>query len=152
MSDKLTKLLATFFYIGDFPLGPGSLASIVGVLIYIALYQNPAIYVILILAVTFLGFMVSGRAEEILKQKDPSCIVIDEVAGVMVAFFMLPLTLPVVLTAFFLFRAFDMFKIYPVDKFEQMEGAKGVMIDDLFAGFYTCITMHIAIHLKSLIL
>ena len=68
---------------------------------------------------------------------------IDEVAGMMVAFFLLPVKWPVIITAFFLFRAFDMFKIYPVNKFEGIEGGAGVMMDDLIAGLYTNIVMQI---------
>jgi len=77
--------------------------------------------------------------------------VIDEVAGVMLAFFLLPLTPAVAVTTFFLFRAFDMFKIYPVNKFEEIEGSAGVMLDDLFAGLYTNITMQIAVRWAGLL-
>ena len=99
--------------------------------------------------ITVTGFIVSDRMERIVKQKDPSCIVIDEVSGVMIAFFLLPFSWPVIFTAFFLFRAFDMFKIYPVNKFEPMPGGVGVMMDDIVAGIYTNIVMHIAIRLSA---
>lgn len=146
MSNKIAKLLATFFYIGDIPVAPGSAASVAGTLIYIALYPSHwGVYLLLITVVTSVGLLVSGRAERFLGQKDPSCIVIDEVAGVLIAFFMLPLTWPIILTTFFLFRAFDMFKIYPVNKFEEYGGSAGIMMDDLFAGFYTNIIMQIAV-------
>jgi len=108
-------------------------------------------YICVTLIVTILGFMVSGRMEEILDQKDPGCIVIDEVAGVMIAFFLLPLTPVVIVTAFFLFRAFDMFKIYPVNKFEQLKGSTGVMMDDVIAGLYTNIVMQFAIRAAGII-
>ena len=147
MVDKFARLLATFFYVGEFPVAPGSLASIVGVLIYIAVYDQPALFVLLTVLITAVGFLVSGRAETIFKRKDPGCIVIDEVAGVMIAFFALPLDWSVIITAFFLFRAFDMFKIYPVNKFESLKGSVGVMMDDLFAGLYTNLTMHLALRL-----
>ena len=150
MKDKCVKLLATFFYLGDFPVAPGSLASLAGTFLYILTFDNFVGYIALTIIVTVLGFAVSGRMETILKQKDPSCVVIDEVAGVLIAFFLLPLTPAIVITTFFLFRAFDMFKIYPVNKFEQMKGSVGIMTDDLFAGFYTNITMHIAIQLVQI--
>jgi phosphatidylglycerophosphatase A len=92
-----------------------------------------------------MGFGTSGRMEKIVGKKDPSCVVIDEVAGSLVAFFLLPKTIPVLVTAFFLFRAFDMFKIYPMDKMEALPGAVGVMMDDVIAGLYTNIIMQIAV-------
>ena len=112
---------------------------------------NPLLYILVAAAVTALGFLVSGRMEEIAGRKDPGRIVIDEVAGVMIAFFLLPMTPAVVITAFFLFRAFDMFKIYPVNRFESLAGATGIMADDLFAGLYTNIVMQIAVRWAGVI-
>ncbi len=145
MRDRLAQLLATFFYIGNVPAAPGSLASFAGTLLAIALYGNRGLYITVFLAITFLGFAVSARAEKLSGRKDPSCIVIDEVSGVLLAFFALPLTPAVIVTTFFLFRAFDMFKIYPVNRFEELPGAVGIMADDLWAGFYTNIVMQMAL-------
>jgi len=48
-------------------------------------------------------------------------------------------------TAFFLFRAFDMFKIFPGNKLEGLKGSAGIMLDDLVAGVYTNIVMQLAL-------
>jgi len=151
MSEKIVKMLSTWFYVGNLPVAPGTAASAVGVVMAMICSSNVFFYVCVTLFVTILGFMVSGRMEEILDQKDPGCIVIDEVAGVMIAFFLLPLTPVVIVTAFFLFRAFDMFKIYPVNKFEQLKGSTGVMMDDVIAGVYTNIVMQVAIRWAGII-
>ena len=151
MSEKIVKMLSTWFYVGNLPVAPGTAASAVGVVMAMICSSNVFFYICVTLIVTILGFMVSGRMEEILDQKDPGCIVIDEVAGVMIAFFLLPLTPVVIVTAFFLFRAFDMFKIYPVNKFEQLEGSTGVMMDDVIAGVYTNVVMQVAIRWAGII-
>lgn len=151
MSDKLVKMLSTWFYIGDIPVAPGTAASAAAVLIAIIFSPNIFLYILVSIVITVLGFMVSGRMEGILGRKDPGCIVIDEVAGIMVAFFLLPLTPATVITTFFLFRAFDMFKIYPANKFEQIGGATGVMVDDLVAGLYANIVMQIAVRWAGII-
>ncbi len=151
MSDRLVKMLSTWFYVGDFPVGPGTAASAVAVLIAVIFSPNLFLYVCATIAITVVGFMVSGRMEELLGKKDPGCIVIDEVAGIMIAFFMLPLSWPVIFIAFFLFRAFDMFKIYPVNKFEKIHGGVGVMTDDLVAGLYTNIVMQIAVRWAGIV-
>jgi|SRR3989338_2495644 len=145
MPDKLVKFIATFCFIGYVPLAPGSAASIAGGLIAIFLFPSLAIYVAVWLIITILGFIASDRMEAIMGKKDPGCIVIDEVSGIMISFFLLPPTTSVLITAFFLFRAFDMFKIYPVNKFEPLKGGVGVMMDDIIAGIYTFIVMHLAL-------
>lgn len=145
MTDRISKLLATFFYVGLLPAAPGSIATILGGLISFALMGNHAFYMTVMILVTVVGFAVSGRAEKAIGKKDPGCIVIDEVAGVMIAFFMLPPTTAVFWTVFFVFRAFDMFKIYPGNKFEALGGSRGIMMDDIMAGLYTNVAMHLAL-------
>ena len=151
MSDRLVRLIATFFYIGQIPVAPGSLATAAAVWLAFLLQPSIALYLLVLAVVTVLGFMVSGRMEELEKQKDPSCVVIDEVAGCLIAFFLLPLSTPVVGTTFFLFRAFDMFKIYPVNRFEERPAAQGIMLDDIVAGIYTNLTMQVAIRLAGMV-
>lgn len=151
MRDRLARLLATFFYVGNVPVAPGSLASLAGTLLAIASYGHPGIYLCLFLLITLVGFAVSGHLENLLGQKDPSCIVVDEASGVLLAFFALPLTPAVIVTTFLLFRAFDMFKIFPVNKFEELPGSIGIMADDLWAGLYTNITMQIALRWAGII-
>ncbi len=84
-------------------------------------------------------------------KKDPPCIVIDEVAGSLIAFFMLPMNWPVFWSTFFVFRAFDMFKIYPANILEKRSGSVGIMMDDIVAGIYTNLIMQIAIRLAGVV-
>ena len=79
MKKDFTSCMATFFYVGQFPFGPGTLASVVGMFIYMILQQQMFVYLALLGLITFLGFRTSGRMEKKLKQKDPGCVVIDEV-------------------------------------------------------------------------
>ena len=87
--------------------------------------------------------------EAMVGRKDPGCVVIDEVAGVLIAFFLLPPVPNVLWTAFFLFRAFDMFKIYPANRFEACKGGTGIMMDDIIAGIYTNLVMHAALRVAG---
>ena len=90
-------------------------------------------------AVTAAGLWASGRVERMIGRKDPGVIVIDEVAGMMVSVLFLPRTWPVLLTAFFLFRLFDVWKPFPARESQAFTGGLGVMIDDLIAGAYALI-------------
>ena len=150
MPHNLTKLFATFFYFGYFPFAPGSMASIAGALLAIGLYDKIPLYLLVLILITIIGFLFCSDAEEIFKKKDPSYVVIDEVSGMMISFLFLPLSPSIILTTYFLFRAFDMFKIYPIRKLESLPGAFGIMMDDILAGIYTNITMHIAIRFAHL--
>ena len=149
IKNKFSEIISTFFYAGYFPGAPGSFASALAVLLCFLLHQNTGIYILVFIVLTALGFTESSKMEEIKGKKDPGCVVIDEVSGMMIACFLLPFTWPVVWSTFFLFRAFDMFKIYPGNIFESVGGSKGIMMDDIIAGIYTNITMHIAIRLAG---
>ncbi|MBF0479249.1 MAG: phosphatidylglycerophosphatase A [Candidatus Omnitrophica bacterium] len=150
MPDKLIRLISTFFYTGYFPVGSGTFASFIAMLLALSLSSHLIAYVAVGTIFTILGFVYSGRMEFLEGKKDPGCVVIDEVAGIFLTFFLLPLKYPVIITAFFLFRAMDMFKLYPANKFEQLGGGLGIMMDDVFAGFYANIVMQIAIRLAHI--
>lgn len=147
MNIFLADMLATFFYVGRFPVAPGTMASAVGALMAVGLHAWPVAYLAVMALVIVVGFWASGPAEKAAGKKDPGFIVIDEVAGIMISFFMVPLSWAVIISGFFLFRAFDMFKIWPANKFEELGGARGIMMDDIMAGIYTNIVLQIAIRL-----
>src|SRR6185295_9768010 len=86
--------------------------------------------------VTVIGIWAGSRVEMVIDAKDPGIIVIDEVAGMLVSVLFLPRTLPVLVTAFLLFRLFDIWKPFPARQFQELHGGVGVMLDDVVAGAY----------------
>ncbi len=144
MKDFLIRSIATVFGVGYFPAAPGSAATVVGVAIVYCLGNNLAVFTVLLLVLLFLGVVTSGLIEKQLNRKDPAIACIDEVVGVMIALWGLPVIWPVMIIGFFLFRAFDMFKIYPINKLEALPGGWGIMLDDCMAGVYTNIVLRIA--------
>jgi phosphatidylglycerophosphatase A len=86
--------------------------------------------------VTLVGIWAGSRVERAIDAKDPGIIVIDEVAGMLVSVLFLPRTIPVLVTAFVLFRLFDIWKPFPARQFQELHGGVGVMLDDLIAGAY----------------
>jgi phosphatidylglycerophosphatase A len=143
--------MSTFFYVGFIPAAPGSLASLLGVFVCLILSNNLFAYLMTFAVVTALGFLTGTAMEKLAKEKDPGCVVIDEVSGMMIALFLLPMTVPVLWTTFFLFRAFDMFKIYPANLLEKRHGSVGIMMDDIVAGIYTNLTMQVAVRVAGII-
>ena len=90
-------------------------------------------------AVVVAGIWASRRVEVVLGRKDPGVIVIDEVAGMMVAVLLLPRTFVVLVCAFFLFRFFDIWKPFPAREAQALRGGLGVVVDDLIAGAYALV-------------
>mgnify|MGYP001054874121 FL=1 len=77
--------------------------------------------------------------------KDPSFIVIDEVAGMSLSLFMVPKELYLYVLAFILFRIFDIYKPLVIDKSQKFNFGIGIMLDDLLAGLFTSIIIWILI-------
>ena len=87
------------------------------------------------------GIWASHRVETVLGRKDPGVIVIDEVAGMMVAVLLVPRTPGVLLCAFLLFRLFDIWKPFPAREAQVLRGGLGVVADDLIAGVYALVLL-----------
>jgi phosphatidylglycerophosphatase A len=92
-----------------------------------------------LLVVIIAGVWSASRVERMLVRKDPGLIVIDEVAGMLLSVLLLPRSLPVLGTAFLLFRLFDVWKPFPANLSQTLAGGLGVMLDDLIAGLYTLV-------------
>jgi len=92
--------------------------------------------VVTLAVVTVAGIWAGSRVEMVVDAKDPGIIVIDEVAGMLVSVLFLPRTIPVLVTAFLLFRLFDIWKPFPARQLQELHGGVGVMLDDLIAGAY----------------
>ncbi len=129
------------FGAGYFPVASGTVGSLVtAVAIWLLPLTRPRI-VVALAVVTVLGVWAGSRVERALGRKDPGVIVIDEVAGMLLSVVLLPLPLsiPVLVTAFLLFRLFDIWKPFPARESQALTGGMGVMVDDLIAGLYTLV-------------
>ena len=132
----LSRVLATFFGLGLFPLVPGTAASAVAAAAYkIALHTLAWPLFLIVVAVLFLaGTAASAAYAAALGSPDPGRIVVDEVCGQLVALAFLPGTWTVVAVSFALFRFFDIIKPWPIRKLEGLPGGWGIMADDIGAG------------------
>jgi phosphatidylglycerophosphatase A len=93
------------------------------------------------LAVSAFSVVVSARPREVFGSDDPRQVVIDEVAGQLVTFLFIPLSVKTLILGFFLFRFFDIVKPYPIHKFEALDGGLGITMDDVAAGVFANITL-----------
>jgi phosphatidylglycerophosphatase A len=132
--------LATWFGCGYSPLVPGTVGTLGAVPLVLLLWWRggwPA-HIAAIVVVTAVGVWAADGAERHFGVKDPKPVVIDEVAGMLVATFPLfQLRWPWFLAlSFVLFRAFDILKPWPARSLERLPGGWGIMADDLVAGLY----------------
>lgn len=151
-SGKLAWLIATFFGCGRLRPGPGSWASAATVLLWWAISRaaGPEIQVLFAvllacLAVT-LGIPAATRVARESSITDPSFVVIDEVAGQLIALIAAPVRWKTLLAGFILFRAFDIVKPPPLRLLERIPGGTGIMLDDVGAGLYALAILQAALH------
>jgi phosphatidylglycerophosphatase A len=134
--DRLALAIATVGGAGYSPVAPGTAGSAVTALLLWAVPFSRTGLVAFFVLVVAAGTWAAGRAERVLGGKDPGAIVVDEVAGMTLSVLALPLTVPVLVGAFLLFRLFDVVKPFPARASQRIRGGVGVMIDDLIAGVY----------------
>ena len=91
-------------------------------------------YLLALAALVLVSVLVAGPAQDLLGQKDHPAIVIDEVAGLLVALALVKLNLTAVLAGFLLFRAFDILKPWPISRLNRGTSGLAVVLDDLAAG------------------
>ncbi len=142
-------LIATFFGVGRIHPGPGTWGSATTVLLWAALaYALPPHFrvpVVIALAafVTLLGIPAATQVSRASGRKDPQFVVIDEVAGQLIALIAVPLAWQSFLAGFILFRVFDIIKPPPVRQMERLPEGTGIVLDDVMAGIYALAVMQL---------
>lgn len=143
MIDRLAYFIATGAGAGFVPIAPGTFGAIESVFIFMAITAfapgwSLVLVALLNVIIFAVGVWASSRACAIRGVEDPSQVVIDEVSGQLIA--LTPITLAPtaagIVTAFALFRLFDIFKPYPIRSLERLRAGWGVMCDDALAGVY----------------
>jgi phosphatidylglycerophosphatase A len=142
----LSRLLATWFYLGYTPKGPGTAGSLGGLLIawLLAHFAGADRWTIGILGVLLIGpaIWAAGETARATGLKDPQIVVIDEVVGQWITMAgATRLNWISWLLAFALFRAFDIWKPPPVRQLERVKGGAGIVLDDAMAGVYGALVL-----------
>lgn len=143
-------LVATVFGLGYSPLAPGTLGAIAAVLLAAFILQGQLLWLSLaVILVTLVGTVSADFLEKDLGEEDPSLVIIDEVAGMLLGLLFVPLKPWPYLIALGLFRFFDIVKPFPVNTLEKVPGGWGIMLDDIAAGIYTLIGMQLMLALVN---
>ena len=144
--DRLFMFIATGAYTGYLPKAPGTWGSLLGVGIWLGLRRLELIPYLTCVAIIFLiGTICAGAAEKIVDRGDPGLVVIDEIAGQLIALAGAPYHPVAALAGFLLFRLFDILKPFPVGWLDsRIHGGLGIMLDDVVAGLYALIVLQLA--------
>ncbi len=148
------KLIVSGFGLGFIPVAPGTMGAI-GALVPAILILHFAPFPNLILAGLILLSIILGitGSNKLQAQwgKDPSRIVIDEIAGMWISLLWLGSGWMTIASSFILFRFFDIVKPLGIRKAEELPGGMGVMADDILAGICSNLVMQIVIKVIPLI-
>ena len=133
--DRISNIILRYFYLGNSKYAPGTVASFFILFFWFFIPNIPILQSFILSFHILLGFyfcyLFSIKKN---KDKDPSFIVIDEVAGMMISLYLIPKILTVYLLAFILFRFFDIFKPSIIFRTQALGYGIGIMMDDIIAG------------------
>ena len=149
---RWATLVATFFGAGRLKPGPGTWGSLATTLLWWLIASHiaasarlPVLCALLALSIA-IGIPAATLEARGCGKKDPSHVVIDEVAGQLLTFLAVPIGWKPLLAGFILFRGFDILKPPPIRRLERLPEGTGIVVDDLGAGVYALIVMQILLH------
>jgi phosphatidylglycerophosphatase A len=143
--------IGTFFGAGLLKPGPGTYGSIAAVLLWFGaahlLHPAPAALAIgtaiAALAATLIGIPAATIVARESGREDPGHVVIDEVAGQLIALIAIPADWRHAVISLLLFRVFDILKPPPIRQLERLPGGTGIMLDDVAAGLFALLLAQI---------
>ena len=141
----LSKAITTLFGVGYIKYGPGTIGSILTVFIWFLITSTlgQIYFFCLFIIFTISSYYLIGKYLSIFNKKDPQEIIIDEFIGISIPLLFVSSyhSYFEILLVFVSFRIFDIFKIYPVNKAEMLDGPTGIILDDVIAGIYSLIIL-----------
>jgi phosphatidylglycerophosphatase A len=140
---KLAKAAATVLGIGYINKGAGTVVSVLYCIAWCLLPDFTDTKQILILTVVLTAGVWSGTIVEKEWGKDSNRVVIDELAGMMIALLFIPVKIKYAVAALVLFRFFDILKPLGIKKMETFKAGWGVMADDVLSGVYALIILKV---------
>ncbi len=145
--------LSLGFGSGLSPKAPGTMGTLAAVPVYFLVQQYSDLngYLFITLLISLLGVYLCGYTSRALKVHDHPGIVIDEIAGFLITMIAVPFSWLNVLAGFVLFRVFDILKPWPISWLDKnVHGGLGIMLDDVLAGLFSLLILHILVNYQVL--
>jgi phosphatidylglycerophosphatase A len=145
---KPLQLLAFGLGSGASPYAPGTAGTLLAIPLYLLLAQLPAWqYLAITLLLFIFGCWLCDRVARDIDVHDHPGIVFDEIVGYLVTMFLVPTGWWWLAAGFAVFRLFDILKPWPIRWLDRhVQGGLGIMLDDLLAGVYGALLLHIAVY------
>ncbi len=141
----IEKLIGSGFYTGYVKTASGTFGSLAALVIYlIPGFENPSIMIFFITLLILIGVPIA-RKFELVYGEDPKEYTNDEVIGMWITLLFVPKKIWWIILAFFIWRAFDILKPFPIRKLESVKNGWGVILDDILAGIYSFIVIQLII-------
>jgi phosphatidylglycerophosphatase A len=136
--------LATGFGAGLSPIAPGTAGTAVGLLLFWPLSAlSRAVQAGAIVVVSLVGVWGADLVARREAREDPGLVVVDEIVGMWISLFCVPLSLKTAAAAFLLFRVMDVVKPFPARRLEDLHGGWGIVADDVMAGIYANLVLQV---------
>ena len=146
-----TKLFVSIFYIGYIKFASGTWGSLAAILILYPFIKFTILsfeaLIIAFIILFFISNLFINYFSNFTNSNDSKHIVIDELLGIFIIlifydFIFIYNDFITLILIFFLFRIFDIIKIFPANYIDKnFKNGYGVMMDDIVAGFYTIFTL-----------
>ncbi len=151
--EKFLNLILTGFYVGKLPFAPGTWGTFWAIPLFLLLAPfGGVVYLTVTFILIFIFIACCQLYENISQTHDSSEIIVDEIVGCLIAFYLLPITWQTILIGFLLFRLFDIWKPYPISFIDKkVKGGFGVVLDDVVAGLFANIILQIIYYNTSLL-
>lgn len=151
--ERVSLWIGTGLGLGFSPKAPGTVGAIWGIPLAWLLMQLPNVagQLVVLVGLYLVGIPICTSAAKTLGKKDPGEVVWDEIATVPIVFLFVEARLmsrpEILLLGFALHRLFDISKPPPVRNLEKLPDGLGIMSDDVAAGAYGCVAMHLVLWL-----
>lgn len=154
-SEKVALFLASSFYLGKFPIAPGTVGTL-GAIPFFYLYWDKGLLVqfSITMSVILVGIWASHTVSQKFEDKDPSFVTVDEIAGYMITMFginpqdyQINQLITYFILGFIIFRIVDILKPPPIKLVEKYPMGVGIVLDDVLAGVYSWAVLHLLIYI-----
>jgi phosphatidylglycerophosphatase A len=137
--------IAFGFGTGTIPVAPGTFGTLIAIPFYLFLTAySPTTYIILTIAISVFSIWLCNKVSQEINVHDHQGMCIDEIVGYLVTMIGAPYGWRWILLGFVLFRIFDIWKPWPIRQVDaQVTGGLGMILDDVLAGVYSLIIIHI---------
>ena len=148
-----TKLFVSILYIGYIKFAPGTWGSLAAILILYPFIKFTVLSfeasIIIFIILFFISNLFINYFSNLTNSNDSKHIVIDELLGIFIIlifydFIFIYNDFITLILIFFIFRLFDIIKIFPANYIDKnFKNGYGVIMDDIVAGIYTIFTLMI---------